>query len=93
MYKLLSLMLLGFKNANKKNWRHNTSMPTPEHLNLGGPQMQILNCTHDERHWLVFDSPVDTLWIEGIRDTLMHALIITLLSKNSERQLSPRATW
>ena len=48
LHKLLSLMLLGFNNDNKKNWRHDTSMPTPKHLNLGGPRMQILNCTHKE---------------------------------------------
>ena len=39
---------MGFNNGNKRDWLRNTSMPAPEHLNLGGLQMQILSCTHKE---------------------------------------------
>ncbi len=43
-------MLMSFNNGSKKGWisNTNTTMPTPSNLNLGGLQIQILNCIHNE---------------------------------------------
>lgn len=45
---------------------------TTEWIN-GALAIQILNCTRDttpEKHWVMFDGPVDAIWIENMNTVL-----------------------
>lgn len=53
-----------------------------------------LNASIDEKpdeKWLLFDSPVDTLWIESMNSVMDDNKVLTLI--NSERIAMPPQVW